>query len=194
MLVQLPVIQDSSQLSSLFVFPDFAGFLNPKVWMLGLTIALVASIETLLCVEAADKMDVKRRVTDTNRELKAQGIGNLISSLIGGLPMTSVVVRSSANAKAGATSKCSTIIHGVLLLISVLAIPFVLNLLPLATLSAILIMVGYKLARPAVFIHFWHKGRLQFLPFIATLVAVVFTDLLMGVGVGMVIRDRKSVV
>ena len=187
MLVHLPVVKNTEEFSQLFTFPDMAGFLNPKVWILGATIALVASIETLLCVEAADKMDPQRRITNTNRELKAQGIGNLLSSLIGGLPMTSVVVRSSANAKAGATSKISSIIHGALLLLSVLAIPFVLNLIPLATLSAVLILVGYKLAKPAVFVHFWHRGRLQFLPFIATMVAVVFTDLLMGVGVGMLI-------
>lgn len=187
MLVSLPEIKKPEDLSTLITFPAFSGFFNPKVWILGMTIALVASIETLLCVEAADKMDFKRRITDTNRELKAQGIGNLLSSLLGGLPMTSVVVRSSANAKAGATSKCSAIIHGVLLLVSVLAIPFLLNLIPLATLSAILIVVGYKLARPAVFVHFWHKGRLLFLPFIATMIGVVFTDLLMGVGIGMVI-------
>ena len=187
MLVELPVVSNMDQLGQLLVLPDFSGIFNSKVWVLGATIAMVASIETLLCVEAADKMDVKKRTTDTNRELKAQGIGNLLSSVIGGLPMTSVVVRSSANARAGATSKLSAIIHGVLLLLCVMLIPVVLNLIPLATLSAVLILVGYKLARPAVFVHFWHKGRLQFIPFIATMLAVVFTDLLTGVGVGLVI-------
>ncbi len=187
MLVELPVLENAGAFTSLFVFPDFSGILNPKVWVLGGTIAMVASIETLLCIEAADKMDDHRRITDTNLELKAQGLGNLLSAVIGGLPMTSVVVRSSANARAGATSKMSTIIHGGLLLVSVLFIPFLLNMIPLATLSAVLILVGYKLARPAVFIHFWHKGRLQFIPFFATMAMVVFTDLLVGVGVGMLI-------
>jgi MFS superfamily sulfate permease-like transporter len=167
--------------------PDFNGFTNPKVWIAGATIAIVASIETLLCIEASDRLDVQRRITDTNLELKAQGIGNLISSFIGGLPMTSVVVRSSANANSGATSKLSTIIHGILLLICVLSIPVVLNLIPLATLAAVLIMVGYKLAKPATFKHFWHLGKFQFIPFIATVVAVVATDLLKGVGIGLAI-------
>jgi MFS superfamily sulfate permease-like transporter len=161
--------------------------LNPKVWIVGLTIAIVASIETLLCIEAADRMDVRKRYTDTNVELKAQGFGNILSSLIGGLPMTSVVVRSSANNNAGAKSKMSAIIHGVLLLISVLAIPVILNKIPLATLATILILVGYKLAKPATFVHFWEKGKYQFIPFIATLVAVVTTDLLKGVLLGILI-------
>ena len=169
------------------VTPNFAAFTNPKVWMIGLTIAIVASIETLLCIEAADRMDAQKRYTDTNAELKAQGIGNLISSLLGGLPMTSVVVRTSANNNAGAKSKMSAIIHGILLLISVLAIPVVLNKIPLATLAAILLLVGYKLAKPATFIHFWQKGKYQFVPFIATLLAVVFTDLLKGVALGIII-------
>ena len=130
---------------------------------------------------------MKRRITDTNLELRAQGIGNMVSAIIGGLPMTSVVVRSSANANAGATSKLSTIIHGILLLICVLTIPFILNMIPLATLAAVLILVGYKLAKPATFKHFWHLGKFQFIPFLATVLAVVFTDLLKGVGIGLVI-------
>ena len=116
--------------------------------------SIVASIETLLCIEASDRLDNKKRITDTNLELKAQGIGNIISAFIGGLPITSVVVRSSANANAGATSKLSAIIHGVLLLVCVLSIPMILNLIPLATLAAVLILVGYKLAKPATFKHF----------------------------------------
>lgn len=186
-LVTLPVPKSLEDFKNLITFPDFSGFTNPKVWITGATIAIVASIETLLCIEASDRLDVKRRITDTNLELKAQGIGNLISSFIGGLPMTSVVVRSSANANAGATSKLSTIIHGVLLLICVLSIPFILNLIPLATLAAVLILVGYKLAKPATFIHFWKNGKYQFIPFLATVVAVVATDLLKGVGIGLLI-------
>lgn len=186
-LVLLPVPRSFEDFRNLVTMPDFTGFTNPKVWIAGATIAIVASIETLLCIEASDRLDVQQRITDTNLELKAQGIGNLISSFIGGLPMTSVVVRSSANANAGATSKISTIIHGVLLLICVLSIPVVLNLIPLATLAAVLIMVGYKLAKPATFRHFWHLGKFQFIPFVATVVAVVATDLLKGVGIGLAI-------
>jgi MFS superfamily sulfate permease-like transporter len=186
-LVSLPVPTSFDELKSIVVTPNFSGFLNPKVWIVGITIAIVASIETLLCIEAADRMDVRKRYTDTNVELKAQGLGNILSSLIGGLPMTSVVVRSSANNNAGAKSKMSSIIHGVLLLISVLAVPVILNKIPLATLATILILVGYKLAKPATFVHFWQKGKYQFVPFIATLVAVVTTDLLKGVLLGILI-------
>lgn len=186
-LVKLPVPQSLEDFKNLIIFPDFNGFLNPKVWIAGATIAIVASIETLLCIEASDRLDKKRRITDTNLELKAQGIGNLISSFIGGLPMTSVVVRSSANANAGATSKVSAMIHGFLLLICVLTIPFILNLIPFATLAAVLILVGYKLAKVSTIMHFWHKGKYQFIPFIATILAVVFLDLLKGVGIGLLI-------
>lgn len=186
-LVTLPVPQSADDFKNLITMPNFEGFLNIKVWIVGATIAIVASIETLLCIEASDRLDTRRRITDTNLELKAQGIGNLASSLIGGLPMTSVVVRSSANANAGATSKSSAIIHGVLLLVCVLSIPFILNLIPLATLAAVLILVGYKLAKPATFKHFWHNGKYQFIPFVATVLAVVFTDLLKGVGIGLAI-------
>lgn len=186
-LVSLPVPQSFDDFKNIIVTPDFSGFMNPKVWVVGATIAIVASIETLLCIEASDRMDSQKRYTDTNVELKAQGIGNMLSSFIGGLPMTSVVVRSSANANAGAKSKMSAIIHGVLLLISVLSIPFLLNKIPLATLAAVLLMVGYKLAKPTVIMHFWHKGKYQFVPFIITLLGVVFLDLLKGVALGIAI-------
>jgi len=186
-LVNLPVPQTWDEFKNIIITPNFSGFLDMKVWTIGATIAVVASIETLLCIEASDRMDTQKRYTDTNVELKAQGIGNILSSLIGGLPMTSVVVRSSANANAGAKTKMSAIIHGVLLLISVLSIPFLLNKIPLATLAAVLLMVGYKLAKPSVIMHFWHKGKYQFVPFIATLLAVVFTDLLKGVALGIII-------
>ena len=186
-LVTLPVPQSLAELKGIIVTPDFSGFANPQVWIIAATITVVAPIETLLCIEASDRMDVQKRYTDTSRELKAQGVGNMLSALIGGLPMTSVVVRSSANANAGAKTKKSAIIHGILLLICVLAIPAILNRIPLATLAAVLLMVGYKLASPAKLMHFWHKGKYQFIPFIATLVAVVATDLLKGVALGMVI-------
>ena len=186
-LVNLPVPTTFNEYKNLITLPSLNGFTNIQVWIAGATIAVVASIETLLCIEASDRLDSKRRITDTNLELRAQGIGNMLSGLIGGLPMTSVVVRSSANANAGATSKASAIIHGVLLLVCVLTIPFLLNLIPLATLAAVLILVGYKLAKPATFIHFWHHGKYQFIPFVATVLAVVFTDLLKGVAIGLII-------
>ncbi len=186
-LVSLPVPTSAEDFQNILITPDFASIANPQVWIVAATIAIVASVETLLCVEAADRMDVHRRYTDTNVELKAQGIGNVISGFLGGLPMTSVVVRTSANINAGAKSKMSAIIHGFLLLLSVVTIPFILNRIPLATLAAILLVVGYKLAKPATIKHFWQKGKYQFVPFIATLLAVVFTDLLKGVALGIVI-------
>lgn len=186
-LVSLPVPHSIDDFRNIFILPDFTAFTNPKVWIVGATIAIVASIETLLCIEAADRMDVQKRYTDTNVELKAQGLGNIISALLGGLPMTSVVVRTSANNNAGAKTKMSTIIHGVLLLMAIILIPLLLNKIPLATLAAILLLVGYKLAKPSILLHFWHQGKYQFVPFIATLIGVVFTDLLKGVALGIVI-------
>ena len=186
-LVNLPVPTSFSELKNVIATPDFTAFSNAKVWTVAITIAVVASIETLLCIEAADRMDQLKRYTNTNVELKAQGIGNIISALLGGLPMTSVVVRTSANSVAGAKSKMSAIIHGVLLLVSVLSIPFLLNKIPLSTLAAVLLLVGYKLANPKTIIHFWKKGKYQFIPFIATFIAVVVTDLLKGVALGMII-------
>ena len=186
-LVTLPVPSSIEEFKSIFLFPDFTAILNSKVWIVAITITIVASIETLLCIEAADRMDKQKRYTDTNIELKAQGIGNMLSALLGGLPMTSVVVRTSANNSAGAKSKMSAVIHGVLLLISVVTIPAILNKIPLATLAAVLLLIGYKLANPKTIIHFWKKGKYQFIPFIATLLAVVFTDLLKGVALGMII-------
>lgn len=186
-LVSLPIPSSLEEFKQIIVTPNISGITNPKVWIVALTIAIVASIETLLCIEAADRMDIHKRYTDTNVELKAQGIGNMISSLLGGLPMTSVVVRTSANNNAGAKSKMSAIIHGILLLLSVLIIPNLLNKIPLATLAAILLLVGYKLAKPATFKHFWKNGKYQFVPFVATLLAVVLMDLLKGVALGIII-------
>ncbi|GAB3645814.1 SulP family inorganic anion transporter [Echinicola sediminis] len=186
-LVSLPVPESAEDFKNLITLPQFSAISNPEVWVVAITIAIVASIETLLCIEAADRMDPMKRVTNTNIELKAQGVGNIVSGLIGGLPMTSVVVRTTANVNSGAKSKMSAIIHGVFLLISVLSIPFLLNKIPLATLAAILLMIGYKLAKPATFKYFWNQGKYQFVPFIATLSAVVFLDLLKGVALGLVI-------
>jgi MFS superfamily sulfate permease-like transporter len=186
-LVNLPVPSNFSELKQIIITPDFTAITNSKLWIVAVTIAVVASLETLLCIEAADRMDQLKRYTNSNNELKAQGIGNILSGLLGGLPMTSVVVRTSANNVAGAKSKMSTIIHGLFLLVSVLSIPFILNKIPLSTLAAILLLVGYKLANPKIIKHFWEKGKYQFVPFIATFAAVVVTDLLKGVALGMII-------
>lgn len=184
-LVNLPVPKTAGDFFGNFKLPDLSGFANPMVWSTGLVIAVVASIETLLCIEATDKLDPQKRYTSGDAELRAQGIGNIVSGFIGGLPITSVIVRSSANINAGARTKLSTIFHGSLLLVCVATIPFILNLIPKAGLAAILIYTGYRLCRPAVFKHMWHAGLTQFLPFVITALAVVFLDLLKGVGLGM---------
>lgn len=186
-LVNLPVPQSFSDFIGQFSRPDFAAITKPEVWIVALTIAIVASIETLLCIEAADKLDPLKRYTNTNVELFAQGTGNILSGLIGGLPMTSVIVRTSANINSGGRTKVATIAHGVFLLLAVLTIPTVLNKIPLACLAAILLMIGYKLASPTVFRHMWKNGKYQMVPFIITVVAVVFTDLLKGVAIGLVV-------
>ncbi|HRO41784.1 MAG TPA: SulP family inorganic anion transporter [Flavipsychrobacter sp.] len=187
-LVNLPVASNPEEFVDQFTVPNLQGFLNPKVWMTGVVIAIVASIETLLCIEATDKLDPLKRYTPTNRELKAQGLANMFSGFLGGLPMTSVIVRSSANINAGAKTKLSTIFHGVLLLVCVATIPMLLNKIPKATLAVILIFTGYKLCNPKVFKHMWKEGGVtQFIPFLATTVAVVSLDLLKGVGIGLLI-------
>jgi MFS superfamily sulfate permease-like transporter len=186
-LVKLPVASSFTEFFSQFSFPDFNGFTNPNVWIAAATIAAVASIETLLCLEAGDKMDPLKRYSSANIELKAQGIGNIAAGLIGGIPMTSVIVRTSANINAGAKSKLSAIAHGIFLLVAVVAIPSLLNKIPMACLAAILIMIGLKLASPKVFKHMWQVGKFQFIPFIVTVIAVVGIDLLKGVGIGLVV-------
>ena len=186
-LVTLPTASSFQEFIGQFTNPDFSSVANSKVWVVGATIAVVASIETLLCLEAGDKMDSLKRYSSANTELKAQGIGNILSGLIGGLPMTSVIVRTSANVNAGAKTKLSAIAHGVFLLLTVLTIPWLLNKIPMACLAAILIMIGLRLASPKVFKHIWHTGKHQFIPFIVTVVAVVLTDLLKGVGIGLAV-------
>lgn len=182
--VALPQLSFGTMLTELPT-PEFSGFSSLAVWKVAGTIAIVASLETLLCVEAADKMDVHKRVTPTNRELIAQGAGNFVSGFAGGLPITQVIVRSSANAQSGARTKLSAIIHGILLLVTVLLIPNVLRSIPLASLAAVLLVVGYKLAKPTLFMAMWKGGWYQFIPFIVTLIGVVFTDLLTGVLYGL---------
>ena len=189
-LVQLNVPTSAKDFFAQFSFPDFSGFLNPKVWQFGAIIAVVASIETLLCIEATDKLDPMKRNTSGNAELKAQGIGNMLSGLIGGLPITSVIVRSSANINAGAKSKLSAIFHGVLLLTCVASIPAILNYIPKSALAAILIYTGFRLHRPALFRHMYKVGPTEFIPFVVTAVAVAlpFLGLLKGVAIGFVIN------
>ena len=185
--VQIPVVNNTDEFFGLFKSPNFEGIKNKEVWIVAATIAIVASLETLLSLEAVDKIDPIKRISPTNRELIAQGAGNLVSGFLGGLPMTAVIVRSSANVGAGARTKMSAIFHGFLLLGCLLAIPTLLNKIPLSCLAAILLTVGYKLARISLFKHVWHKGLDQFIPFVVTILAVVFTDLLMGVGIGMLV-------
>lgn len=186
-LVNIPVASSGSEFVSFFTLPDFAQFGNVEMWMTAITLALVASLETLLSIEAIDDLDPYQRVTNKDRELKAQGIGNIISGLVGGLPVTSVIVRSSANVNSGAQTKMSTILHGTLLLLCVAFIPMLLNRIPLAALAAVLIFTGYKLAKPSLFKMFYKKGMDQFLPFVITIFAILMTDLLKGVAIGIVI-------
>jgi MFS superfamily sulfate permease-like transporter len=186
-LVQIPMADGLSGLVGLLTFPDFSHLSNPAVYTTALTLAVVASLETLLCVEATDKLDPFKRVTPTNRELKAQGAGNVISGLLGGLPLTQVIVRSSANIQAGGQSKISAILHGVLLVVAVIAIPALLNLIPLSVLAAVLITVGYKLAKPALFRSMYAQGPYQFIPFIVTIIGILTTDLLIGIGLGIAV-------
>lgn len=184
-LVKVPVAASFNEFLGFFTLPDFSQWNNPQVYIVALTLAAVASIETLLCIEAVDKLDAEKRSTSPNRELVAQGIGNMTSGLIGGLPITSVIVRSSANVNAQARSKMSTIIHGLLLLVCVSLIPIILNKIPLASLAAILLMTGYKLCNPAFFKKMFGYGKYQWVPFVVTVLAIVFTDLLSGVGIGL---------
>ncbi|MGB1317282.1 MAG: SulP family inorganic anion transporter, partial [Flavobacteriales bacterium] len=185
--VNLPVSDGFSDFLTQFTLPDFSAITNPSVWIVGATIAIVASLETLLCVEATDKLDPQKRITPTNRELLAQGVGNAVSGLIGGLPVTQVIVRSSANIQTGGKTKVSAIFHGVMLLFCVMIIPTVLNMIPLASLAAILLVVGYKLAKPVLFKEMWKAGYIQFIPFMVTVLGIVFTDLLVGITLGMAV-------
>jgi carbonic anhydrase len=186
-LVQLPVLSSIGEISTVLFFPDFSALGNWQVYTVAITIALVASLETLLSVEATDKLDPEKNTTPTSRELTAQGIGNIFSGFIGGLPITQVVVRSSANIDAGVKSKMATVIHGILLIFAILMLPVVLNQIPLASLAAILIMVGYKLTKAGLFKDMYVKGMDQFIPFVLTIVGVLFTDLLKGIGIGLLV-------
>jgi SulP family sulfate permease len=186
-IVSIPVPDSIGSFFGQFTFPDFKALTNFEVWKIAIVIAIVASLETLLCVEATDKLDPDKRITPTNRELKAQGLGNIASGLIGGLPLTQVIVRSSANINFGGKTKMSAVLHGVFLLISAIFIAGLLNLIPLASLAAILLMVGYKLSKPSLFKQMYKLGWEQFIPFLATIVAIIATDLLKGITVGILV-------
>jgi MFS superfamily sulfate permease-like transporter len=186
-LVNLPISIHPADFLNHLVFPDFSYLSNPQVYVVAVTIAIIASLETLLSLEATDKLDPLKRLTPTNRELKAQGMGNIISGLLGGLPMTAVIVRSSANINAGGKTSLSCFIHGVFLLISVLFFAHYLNAIPLACLAAILLHTGYKLAKPSLFMDYYRKGMSQLLPFVITIAAILATDLLKGMAIGMAI-------
>ncbi|MBL8223824.1 MAG: SulP family inorganic anion transporter [Chromatiales bacterium] len=184
-LVQLPVIGSAAEFFGMFTAPDLSALLLPDVWIVAATIAIVGSIETLLCIEATDKLDPEKRISDPNRELRGQGIGNFVCGLLGGLPMTSVIVRSSANVYAGARTRLSTLVHGLVLLLAVVFIGGLLNRVPLATLATVLIVVGYKLSSREIIVSMWRQGLTQFIPFIVTVVGIVFTDLLKGIAIGL---------
>ena len=186
-MVQIPIIAPGKNLSSIFDFPDFSVLASPRIYGLAATIALVASLETLLNLEASDRLDSAKRVSSTNQELLAQGVGNMLSGMIGGLPVTSVVVRTSANVYGGARTRLSTMMHGTFLLVAVFLGGALLNRIPLSCLAAVLIMVGYKLAKPAIFRKTYRDGWSQFIPFIVTVTGIIFTDLLIGIALGTVV-------
>ncbi len=187
-MVNLPIADNLKDFKGFFAVPNFSEALtNPQVYVIGAVVALVASLETLLCLEATDKLDPDKRISDPNKELKAQGVGNIISGLIGGLPITQVIVRSSANIQSGGKTKLSAILHGFFVLASLVLFPSLLNKLPIASLAAILLMVGYKLAHPSKFKEMWRKGIRQFAPFILTLLIIYYVDMLWGIGIGLAI-------
>jgi MFS superfamily sulfate permease-like transporter len=186
-LVRLPDLREINDIFLHLTMPDFSSLTNPELYKIAFVMALIASVETLLCVEATDKLDPYKRVTPTNRELKAQGLGNVISGFLGGLPITQVIVRSSANITFGARSKLSAILHGVFLFISVMTISQYLNMIPLASLAAILMMVGYKLTKWDLYKQVFHQGYRQFLPFLVTVVAILLTNLLSGIITGVIV-------
>ena len=186
-LVKIPVSDSFGGFIDLFSSPDFSQLFNPHLYLVAFTIAVVASLETLLSVEATDKLDPDKRITPTNRELVAQGCGNVVAGLIGGIPITQVIVRSSANIQTGAKSKLSAIVHGFWLLGCAILIPDILNRIPLASLATVLLVVGYKLAKPQLFKEMFDKGLSQFIPFVVTILGLVFTDLLIGIGLGLVV-------
>ena len=186
-LVTVPVANSVGEFFTFFTLPDFSYINQPAVYKAAITLAIIASIETLLSVEAIDKIDPYKRDTPSNRELKAQGVGNMVSGFIGGLPLTAVIVRGAANVNSGAQSKMSAVIHGLFLLLSAIFIPNIINLIPYASLAAILLVTGYKLTKLSLYKSMLKVGTDQFIPFIVTIVAIVFTDLLLGISIGLAI-------
>ncbi len=186
-MVAIPIAGSFSEFLGQQTAPDFSVLARTDVYLVAVVLALVASIETLLCVEATDRLDPQKRITPTNRELKAQGLGNIVSGMIGGLPITQVIVRSTANITFGGRTKLSTILHGFWILVSIATFPWLLNRIPLATLAAVLFVVGYKLAKPALFRQMYRHGWEQFVPFVATVAGILATDLLRGIGIGMAV-------
>lgn len=184
-LVKVPIIGSFREVSAFLTLPDFGQIANAQIYLAGLTLAIVASLETLLNLEAVDNLDRKQRVSPPNRELFAQGVGNVVSGLVGGLPVTSVVIRGTVNVGAGSESKLSAIFHGLYLAAAVFFLPTLLNLIPLSSLAAVLLVTGFKLASPKLMMQLWSQGRSQFIPFIITLIAIVGTDLLIGIMVGL---------
>lgn len=193
-LVNIPVADSLGGFFDQFSGPDWSQWKNGSIYVTAAILAVVASLETLLCVEATDKLDPEKRVTPTNRELLAQGAGNVVSGLIGGLPVTQVIVRSSANIQSGGKSRASAFIHGILLLVSVMTIPALLNLIPLASLAAILMVVGYKLAKPAVFKEMYKLGWGQLIPFLVTIIGIVLTNLLEGIALGLMVAVAQILI
>lgn len=185
--VSIPTAESLSGLFEQLPRPDWSFIGSYRVWVTAVTIALVASLETLLSIEATDKLDPKKQITPTDRELKAQGVGNVIAGLLGGLPMTAVIVRSSANIAANAQSRWSAILHGVWLIVALVFGAALVNQIPLASLAAILLVVGFKLTRPALYRSAWNRGRDQFIPFVTTVGAILFTDLLVGILIGLAV-------
>lgn len=185
-LVSLPELGSAANFIAQLQMPDFSFWANPQIYSIAVTLAVIASLETLLSIEAVDKLDPHKRIAPTNRELKAQGLGNILSGMLGGLPITAVIVRSSANINAGGQTKLSSFFHGIWLLISVVFFAEYLNTIPLACLAAILLQTGYKLAKPSLFVEYYRRGWNQFLPFAITVTAILITDLLQGITIGMV--------
>ena len=186
-MVSLPVSKDFTGFFSSLTFPDFSQFGNKDVYLTAATIAIIASLETLLSLDAVDKLDPIKRIAPANRELQAQGMGNMVSGLLGGLPVTAVIVRSTANVSSGAKTKVSAVFHGLLLAVSVIFFPHILNMIPLAALAAVLLMVGYKLTKPSLYASLYKKGIAQFAPYVITIAAILFTDLLIGITIGIVV-------
>jgi len=186
-MVAIPVTEGFMGFVGQFSLPELSAFTNPAIYTIGITMGVVASLETLLCVEATDKLDPFKRVTPTNKELFAQGVGNVVSGFIGGLPITQVIVRSSANIQSGGRTKTSAFLHGSMLLLSAFSIPKLLNMIPLSALAAILLVIGYKLAKPSMYRDMWKLGRSEFIPFVVTVTGIVFTDLLSGIALGLAV-------